>query len=350
MKGYTLLDQGQLPDWLVRLAIRMLCRQRLREIDLGSFEANHAAKMDWIEQVRARSSIADLTHKANEQHYEVPTEFMLRCLGPNAKYSSCLYPMGDESLETAELLMLESYCEKAQLRDGIEILDLGCGWGSLTLYLAAKYPKAHITALSNSATQKAYIDSKAKARDLHNVHVITADINEFNFPDSKQFDRIMSVEMLEHMKNYKILMAKVASWLKPHSDALFFVHIFCHRTTPYHFEEGDGWMAKNFFSGGTMPSHDLLLYFQDDLTLVRSWYLNGRHYAKTCEDWLKLQDLHESGSIALLEVDAESKGIQAGEGRKAFYRWRVFYMACAELFAMNNGQEWGVGHYLFKRK
>jgi len=156
--------------------------------------------------------------------------------------------------------------------------------------------------------------------------------------------------MFEHMKNYRMLVAKVASWLRPDSASLFFVHIFCHRTTPYHFAEDDGWMSKNFFSGGTMPSHDLFLYFQEDLSLVRSWYLNGRHYAQTCEDWLKHQDLHKKEGIEELERDATLKGLGAEEGRKQFYRFRVFYLACAELFAMNHGQEWGVGHYLFKRK
>ncbi|KAH9948664.1 S-adenosyl-L-methionine-dependent methyltransferase [Amylocystis lapponica] len=350
--AYTLLDrrvfQGLVPDFLVRIAIRLLCRQRLREIDHGSFEANHAEKMNWIERVRARSTIADLTERANEQHYEVPTEFILSCLGPRAKYSCCLYPRGRETIEEAEILMLESYCEKAHLRDDIDILDLGCGWGSLTLYLAEKYPRARITALSNSTTQKAHIEAKAKDRHLTNVQVITADVNEFDFNGTKHFDRILSIEMFEHMKNYKLLMAKVASWLRPDTpDALFFVHIFCHRTTPYHFEESDGWMAQMFFSGGTMPSHDLLLYFQDDLTLVRSWYVNGRHYAQTCEDWLKRQD-----KCNWVGHETNTKGAVPDEGRKMSNRasFRVFYMACAELFAMNHGEEWGVGHYLFKRK
>ncbi|PCH36126.1 S-adenosyl-L-methionine-dependent methyltransferase [Wolfiporia cocos MD-104 SS10] len=348
--GYALLDKGLLPDFILRLAIRALCRQRLHEIDLCSFEANHAAKMEWIEQVRARSVIADFTEKANEQHYEVPTEFMLSCLGPYAKYSCCLYPTGRETLEEAEILMFEMYCEKAKLKNGQNVLDLGCGWGSLTLYLAERYPKSRITGLSNSGTQRAHILSSAAKRGLTNVEVITADINDFDFTDSKSFDRILSIEMFEHMKNYKLLMAKVASWLRPDADSLFFVHIFCHRTTPYHFEEGDGWMARNFFSGGTMPSHDLFLYFQDDLTLLRSDFLSGRHYAQTCEDWLRRQDANAKQGIAELERDAVSKGLGAEEGRKMFYRFRVFYLACAELFAMNGGQEWGVGHYVFKRK
>ncbi|OSD06740.1 S-adenosyl-L-methionine-dependent methyltransferase [Trametes coccinea BRFM310] len=350
--GYDLLDKGLVPDFVLRPTIRALCRQRLRDIDMGSFEANFAAKMKWIEGVRARSKIAELTEKANEQHYEVSTSFMLSCMGPYAKYSCCLYPTGQETLEEAEILMMESYCEKASLRDGQDVLDLGCGWGSLSLYLAQKYPRSRITGLSNSATQKAHIDGVAKDRGLTNLEIITADVNTYDFEGAKYFDRILSIEMFEHMKNYKMLMSKVASWLKPigPDDALFFVHIFCHKTTPYHFEEGDGWMAQTFFSGGTMPSHDLLLYFQDDLTHIRSEYISGKHYARTSEDWLRRQDANAKQGLAELEKDAVAKGLDKNEGRKAFYRFRVFYIAVAEFFALNNGQEWGVGHYLFKRK
>ncbi|KAJ8488884.1 hypothetical protein ONZ45_g13781 [Pleurotus djamor] len=338
--GYSLLDRGLVPDFVLRRAIRALLQQRLREIDQGSFEANHAAKMEWIEQVRARDTIADVTEKANEQHYEVSTEFILSCLGPYAKYSSCLYPTGKETLAEAEVLMLESYCEKAQLKDGLDILDLGCGWGSLSLFLAK--------------TQKVHIDSIAKERGFNNLEIITGDVNSFEFPPDKRFDRILSIEMFEHMKNYQALFKKVSTWLQPHGDSndesLLFIHIFCHRTTPYHFEEGDGWMAKNFFSGGTMPSHDLFLYFQSDLTLIRSWYLPGTHYSRSLEDWLKLQDKNGKEGLKTLQDDAVSKGKQASDGAAAFYRFRVFYMACSELFNTNNGQEWGVGHYLFKAK
>ncbi|KAG7446577.1 S-adenosyl-L-methionine-dependent methyltransferase [Guyanagaster necrorhizus] len=353
--GYNLLDKGWIPDFILRHVIRALCRQRLCEIDLGSFEANHAAKMKWIEDVRARTTIADVPEKANEQHYEVSTRFILSTLGPCGKYSSCLYPTGRETLEEAEILMFESYCQKAELRNGLEILDLGCGWGSLSLFLAKKYPNAKITGVSNSATQKAHIDATAKERGFSNVEIITADINTFDFSKSRQFDRIISIEMFEHMKNYEVLLKKVSSWLRPsdvdHPDeALLFVHIFCHRITPYHFEEGDGWMARNFFSGGTMPSHDLLLYFQSDLSLIRSWYLSGTNYSRTLEDWLGLQDKNATACLKELREDAISKGKDPIEGVKAFYRFRVFYMACSELFNMDNGQQWGVGHYLFKAK
>ncbi|KAF8813876.1 S-adenosyl-L-methionine-dependent methyltransferase [Phlegmacium glaucopus] len=363
--GYDLLDRGLVPDFILRRAIRFLLRQRLREINAGSFELNHAAKMEWIEEVRARTTIAEVPEKANEQHYEVSTDFILSTLGPYGKYSSCLYPTGRETLAEAEKLMLESYCTKAQLRDGLDILDLGCGWGSLSLFLAEKYPNSRITGLSNSSTQKKHIDSTAKERGLSNVEIITADVNTFEFESSKRFDRILTIEMFEHMKNYQALFKKVSTWLRPLSEkrqiqdgttnnesdeSLLFIHIFCHRTTPYHFLEDDGWMAKNFFSGGTMPSHDLFLYFQSDLTLIKSWYLPGTHYSRTLEDWLALQDKNGKEGLKELQKHATQNGQLAIEGIKTFHRFRVFYMACSELFNMDRGEQWGVGHYLFKSK
>jgi cyclopropane fatty-acyl-phospholipid synthase-like methyltransferase len=221
----------------------------------------------------------------------------------------------------------------------------------LSLYLAQKYPKSRVTGLSNSATQKAHIDATAKSRGLTNLVIITADVNTHDFGEDVRFDRILSIEMLEHMKNYQALFKKISTWLKS-PESLFFTHIFCHRSTPYHFEATDDntdWMAKNFFSGGTMPSHDLFLYFQDDLTLIRSWYLPGIHYSKTLEAWLKMQDQNGKFGLQELQADAKAKGTASIEGLKAFYRFRVFYMACSELFNFNDGQEWGVGHYLFRK-
>ncbi|KAN0091346.1 S-adenosyl-L-methionine-dependent methyltransferase [Tylopilus felleus] len=358
---YHIIDKGLIPDFVLRLGIRALCRARLRQINLGPFEANHTSKMSWIQALRARDSIADVTHKANEQHYEVSTKFILSCLGPYAKYSACLYPTGNESLEEAEILMLENYCQKAQLKDGMDILDLGCGWGSLTIYLAQKYPASRIVGLSNSVTQKVYIDGVARAKNLSNIEVITGDVNTFDFDSSVRFDRILSIEMFEHMKNYELLLRKVTSWLRPaplsagnsgdsDSGPLLFVHLFCHKTTPYHFEENDGWMAQMFFTGGTMSSHDLLTYFQSDMTLINSWYLSGQHYSRTLEDWLRRQDRNAQQGISELEKDALSKGLSAEEGRKMFNRFRVFYIACSELFNMHGGQEWGIGQYLFRPK
>ncbi|QRV79568.1 cyclopropane-fatty-acyl-phospholipid synthase [Ceratobasidium sp. AG-Ba] len=350
--GYNLLDKGAIPDFVLRRVVRALSEQRLREINYGSLEANHEAKMRWIEKVRARTVIADETKKANEQHYEVSTEFMKLCVGPRMKYSSCLYPTGKETIAQAEEIMLESYCEKAKLCDGIDILDLGCGWGSLSLFLAEKYPNARITGLSNSSTQKTYIDSVAKEKGFQNLTIITGDVNVYDFEEGGRFDRILSIEMFEHMKNYQSLMHKISTWLKPNAkaaggEALVFIHIFLHKTMPYDFEEGDGWMAQNFFSGGTMPSLDLLSYFQTDLVLKRTWFINGRHYAQTSEHWVQLQDANRAAGIAELERDARAKGFDPIEGRKAFYRFRTFFLAVAVFFAMHNGEEWGVGHYLF---
>ncbi|KAG8809376.1 hypothetical protein FRC17_003474 [Serendipita sp. 399] len=307
--------------------------------------------MQWIETIRKRSTIADATEKANEQHYEVPTEFILSCLGPRAKYSSALYPTGTETLGEAEVCMLESYCVKAQLADGMEILDCGCGWGSLSIWLAEKYPNSRITALSNSKTQKKYID----ARRFKNIEVFTGDVNTFEFEDKRRFDRILSIEMFEHMKNYEELMHKVSRWLKPNSEAFggtayLFIHIFCHKSIPYDFEMSDGWMAQNFFTGGTMPSFDLFTYFQDHLILKKSWWINGKHYAKTSEDWVKCQDQNKEKGMRILEDDAMHRGLDKLEGRRSWYRFRTFFITVAEFFAMHNGEEWGVGHYLFQNR
>ncbi|EPQ28129.1 uncharacterized protein PFL1_04456 [Pseudozyma flocculosa PF-1] len=357
--AYDALDRGLIPDAVLRRVIRRLNAERISSLVLPTpdYGAHIATKLDYVASLKQRQ-IAIETDKANKQHYEVDTGFMLSCLGRRAKYSCCLYPRGDESLDQAEDAMLDSYCTKANLRDGQDVLDLGCGWGSLALYLAQRYPNSRIRALSNSKTQKVYIDQTAAMRGLRNLEVLTGDVNTFQFEEGS-FDRILSIEMFEHMKNYAHLFHKVSRWLKPDAAApspedpsLLFIHIFCHRTTPYHFEESDGWMAQNFFSGGTMPSHDLFLHFQQHVVLQDMWWVNGTHYAKTCEHWLQKQDALNKGakSVELLRQDAQKKGIDPSEGEKTFYRFRVFYLACAEFFATNDGNEWGVGHYLFRRR
>ncbi|PWY96952.1 S-adenosyl-L-methionine-dependent methyltransferase [Testicularia cyperi] len=350
--AYEVLDRGYLPDVVVRRAIRLLNAQRIRSLDKPEDDyAKHiATKLEYIRTLKTRD-IAIEQDKANQQHYEVDTGFMLSCLGKRAKYSCCLYETGRETLDQAEEAMLDSYCQKAQLEDGMDVLDLGCGWGSLCLYLAERYPNSRIKALSNSKTQKLYIDQIAASKGLVNLEVHTGDVKVYEFP-AQSFDRILSIEMFEHMKNYSLLFSKVASWMKSDSNAKLFIHIFCHRTTPYHFEDGDGWMTQNFFSGGTMPSHDLFLHFQQHVTLEDMWWVNGTHYARTCEDWLKTQDKNHKAhnAIAALRKDAAKKGSPELEGEKTFYRFRIFYLACAEFFATNNGNEWGVGHYLFSKK
>ncbi len=295
--------------------------------------------MRYIAQLRSRP-IAIETDKANSQHYEVSTSVLQACLGPRMKYSCCLYPTGKETLAQAEIAMLEMYVDRAGLRDGQRILDLGCGWGSASIYLAERFPNSRVTAFSNSRTQREYIESQAKSKGLTNLEVITGDVVTYTFP-SNTYDRVISIELFEHMKNYAVLMRKISSTLKP--GGKLFVHIFAHKDSPYDFESG--WMSTHFFTGGTMPSADLLHFFQDDLKLREQWWVSGRHYAKTCEDWLSKM----IGSRKEIWPGLEETYGTGWEAERWFRRWAVFYMACAELFAWEGGETWGVCHYLFEK-
>lgn len=332
------LDGGYLPQAIIRLGIRRQLRERIRMIQTTSLEEAYKNKMKYVKSLRCRS-IAIETAAANRQHYEVGTGVLKACLGPRMKYSSCLYPIGSETLGQAEIEMLETYVERAELADGMRILDLGCGWGSGALFWAEIFPAARITAFSNSRTQKEYIDGHAASKGLTNLEVITGDVVDYEFEEAA-YDRVLSVELFEHMKNYELLMAKIARALKPQGK--LFVHIFNHRTTPYDFE--DGWMSTYFFTGGTMPSADLLHYFQNDLKLQEQWWVSGMHYAKTCEDWLSNMNVNRKKIWPHLE---ETYG--TNNAAMWFYRWQIFYMACAELFAYEGGQTWGVSHYLFAK-
>jgi len=336
----SLLEKDLLPDWLIRIGIRRLLRQRLREIAAPSPEAQ-------VEQFAAAlraMPIAINTAESKEQHYEVPTVFYQHCLGPRLKYSSCYYVNGSETLAEAEERMLALTCERARLVDGIDILELGCGWGSLTLWMAERYTKARITGVSHSRTQREYILSEAARRGLTNVSIIACDMNDFDIA-AGGFDRVVSVEMFEHMKNWPRLMANIARWLRP--GGMFFAHVFTHSRFAYHFEVRDesDWMSKYFFTGGIMPAHSLFPQFQDDLKLLQDWKANGRHYAQTAEHWLKNMDAHRAEIMPLF---AQTYG--ADQAVKWWSYWRIFYLACAELWWFRSGEEWLVSHYLFQKR
>ncbi len=336
-----LAERGLIPDALVRAGIRRLCAQRLRAERSGGSRAQAERFARHIDELR-QSPIAIHTDAANAQHYELPAEFFRLCLGPHLKYSACYYPNGDEPLAQAEAAMLELYGARAELRDGQQILELGCGWGSLTLWMAERYPNSAITAVSNSHSQRAHIEAECRRRGFANVQVITQDVNSLTL-DVARYDRCVSVEMFEHLRNYETLLGRIGSWLRP--GGKLFVHIFAHRTLMYPFqtERADNWMGRHFFTGGLMPASDTLLWFQRNLLIEQRWHVDGRHYERTANQWLERQDEQRDAVMAVLK---QAYGDNAGLW---FQRWRMFWMACAELFGYANGQEWLVAHYRFRR-
>ncbi|MDM0089180.1 MULTISPECIES: class I SAM-dependent methyltransferase [unclassified Variovorax] len=335
------VERGLVPDRLVRIGIRRLLTQRLVELQDDDAEASAALKQAFVQELQA-ASLAPLPEKANEQHYEVPAAFFGEVLGMHRKYSSCHWGEGVETLADAEAAALAATCERAGLVDGQVVLELGCGWGSLTLWMAEHYPHSRITALSNSNSQREYIEAEAKRRGLANVRVLTRDINQFDTAD--RFDRVVSVEMFEHLRNWPRAFANVARWLRP--DGRFFMHVFAHRGAPYPFVERDAsdWMSRYFFSGGMMPSDDLALRCQDDLRLLQQWRWDGTHYQRTSEAWLRNMDQRRE---TLMPLFRETYGEEADVW---WVRWRLFFMSVAELFGYEDGQRWWVSHYLFERR
>ena len=336
-----LVENGRIPDLLTRAGIRLLLLQRLREQAQEGPDQEWQAMMTFVEEMQ-QSPIALHTQEANEQHYELPPRFFELVLGPHLKYSCCHFPEGVTELGHAEASMLALTCERAQLQDGQQILELGCGWGSLSLWMAKHYPNSSILAVSNSRPQREFIESRAQELGLTNLSVQTCDMNDFT--TEQHFDRVVSVEMFEHMRNWQSLLERISDWLKP--EGKLFIHIFSHRRYAYAFSsEGDSnWMGRYFFTGGIMPSNDLLLYFQKDLLLEQHWVLSGVHYQRTADAWLQMMD-SQKGEI--LQTFRETYGKDADVW---FQRWRMFFLATSEVWGFRGGNEWLISHYLFNNR
>lgn len=340
-----LVETGRVPDWLIRGILRLALNHTKRRRNALSLETRSAEKRATIKKYK-QSPIAIRTSDPNHQHYEVPTEFFQLVLGKWLKYSCCYWPNYVSTLDEAEEAMLELTCKRAQLENGMTVLDLGCGWGSLSMWIATHYPDCQVMSVSNSNTQREFIQNQSKSRGFKNVTAITADMADFEhdsrFDQGFKFDRVISIEMFEHMKNYERLLARISKLLNP--DGMLFVHIFSHRDFAREFDANNpvDWMAQTFFSGGTMPSDDLLLHFQRDLQLVDHWRVDGWHYEKTLRSWLSKLDSNET---AVRHIMAQTYGLQ--NETRWFVNWRLFFLACSEVWGLNFGREYLVSHYLF---
>ena len=340
-KAMNWTEMGLVPDSVIRAGIRRLLEQKLREISAGEVEPSAEIKNRFVAMMDA-SPIALVPHLANEQHYEVPAEFFSEVLGSRRTYSCCHWPQDIRNLDDAEESALRVTANRAGIEDGMRILDLGCGWGSLSLWIAEHFPNTSVTSVSNSRSQHDFITARARDLGLDNVEVHVCDMNDFDAPG--QYDRVVSVEMFEHMRNYRELFRRIDGWLSPAGK--FFMHIFCHRTTPYEYiDKGPSdWMSRHFFSGGIMPSADLPLRFASNLEVERHWQWSGVHYARTLRAWLDKMDSRKS---AVMPILGETYG--AEDSSRWWMRWRMFFMACEELFAFNGGDEWYVSHYLLRK-
>lgn len=335
------VERDLVPDGLVRRFVRWQVQRNLARFEQTGVDERHAAKLALIDRFR-HSPIAIHTAVPNQQHYELPAAFFQLVLGRHLKYSACYWPDGVQTLDQAEEAMLRLTCERAGIEDGMTVLDVGCGWGSLSLWIAQHYPYCQVRAISNSRTQQAFIEQQAQARSLTNIVAQVADIAAFD--TDQRFDRVLSIEMFEHMKNYARLMSHIARWLKPGGQ--LFVHHFSHRENVYEFDhtQPNNWMARTFFTGGTMPSDDLLLYFQRDLTVINHWRVNGTHYQRTLNAWLARMDAQRDRiRPILLEVYG------ADQVLRWWVYWRLFFIACAEVFGIRKGQAYFVTHLLFEK-
>jgi cyclopropane-fatty-acyl-phospholipid synthase len=332
------LERALLPDAILRAGSLSGAWARERRESRGGVVGQQDRLRDLLARM-SRGPIAEVPEKANEQHYELPAAFLELILGPRMKYSGCLWGSGVASLAEAEEAMLELTCARAQVADGMRILDLGCGWGSLSLWLAERYPAASVVGVSNSAGQREWIEHQCALRGLENLSVVTADVNAFT-PDGR-FDRVMSIEMFEHMRNWRRLLERVAAWLEPGGGKAF-VHVFSHQTLPYLFE--GTWAAERFFTAGLMPSHDLMLRFQRDLVVADQWIVPGVHYARTLQAWLANLDAHSDEALAVLR----SSGRSLREARLLLGTWRLFLISTEVIWGYRRGNRWGVSHYLLE--
>jgi cyclopropane-fatty-acyl-phospholipid synthase len=333
----TAFERAPAPDSLTRAGIDFLVGSARKRLSDAPAEAERR-----FAQQMAERPIAENTAEANEQHYELPEEFFGMILGPHRKYSSCFYESAQDTLADAEAMALALTAQHADLTDGQTVLELGCGWGSLSLWMAEHYPASRIVSVSNSASQRRYIEGQAAARGLGNLQVITADMNGFEPPKGLRFDRVVSVEMFEHMANWPGLLGRVRGWLKP--DGRLFLHVFTHRSTPYRFDAADktDWIARYFFTGGVMPSHGLIEQFDDLFRLEQAWRWSGEHYRRTSDEWLANFDRNRAG------IDKVLKDVYGADAALWRRRWRLFFLSVSGLFGHRGGAEWGVSHYLLK--